>query len=84
MGNQLEKAKARLLSEPNDYTFAEAKKLLMSLGYREYNKGRTSVSRVMFVHDNGAKILLHKPHPGNEMKRYAVRQLAEHLRGVWE
>lgn len=78
MGSKLEKAKARLKSEPSDYTFSEAKSLLLSLGFCENNKGKTSGSRVMFV-KNGIKIMLHKPHPGNEMKNYAVQQLRDQL-----
>lgn len=78
MGSKLEKAKARLKSGPSDYTFSEAKSLLLSLGFCENNKGKTSGSRVMFV-KNGIKIMLHKPHPGNEMKNYAVQQLRDQL-----
>ncbi len=83
MGSQLEKAKERLKAEPNDYTFSEARSLLTNLGYTEFNKGKSSGSRVMFAKD-GVKILLHKPHPGNEMKRYAVRQLKEQLESMGE
>lgn len=80
---KLEKAKIRLKSEPTDYTFKEAKGLLISLGFEEFNKGKTSGSRVIFIRGND-KILLHKPHPGNEMKSYAVRQLKEHLEMIGE
>lgn len=83
MGSQLDKAKARLKAEPSDYTFNEARSLLRSLGYTEFNKGKSSGSRVMFVKD-GVKILLHKPHPGNEMKRYAVQQLKDQLESMGE
>ncbi len=83
MGSKLEKAKARLKSEPSDYTFSEAKSLLLSLGFCENNKGKTSGSRVMFV-KNGIKIMLHKPHPGNEMKNYAVQQLRDQLEWMGE
>ena len=83
MGGRLEKDKARLRSVPADYTFTEAKSLLISLGYAEYNKGKSSGSRVMFVRD-GIKILLHKPHPGNVMKQYAVRQLKDQLESTGE
>lgn len=83
LGSQLEKAKARLKVEPSDYTFDEARSLLKTLGYTEYNKGKSSGSRVMFA-KAGVKILLHKPHPGNEMKRYAVRQLKDQLESMGE
>ena len=81
MGSKLEKAKNRLKSEPSDYTFDEAEKLLNNLGYQEYNKGKTSGSRVIFIKGK-IKILMHKPHPGNEMRQYAVRQLKDQLKSV--
>lgn len=80
---KLEKAKLRLKSEPPDYTFKEAEGLLISLGFEEYNKGKSSGSRVMFVRNND-KILLHKPHPQKEMKMYAVRQLKDKLEELGE
>lgn len=83
MGNKQDKARDRLKSVPKDYTFTEARSLLASLGFTEYNKGKSSGSRVMFA-KNGVKILLHKPHPGNEMKQYAVRQLKEQLEKMGE
>ena len=71
----------RLLSRPSDYTFSEAKTLLFSLGYGLYNKGTTSGSRVMFYRESdGHKILLHKPHPSDIMKVYAVDDLIEKLK----
>ncbi len=74
------KAKARLKSRPKDYTYGEAKQLLERLGYQEYTKGKTSGSRVQFYRASDQdSILLHKPHPGDEMKHYAVKQLADHL-----
>jgi len=83
LGGKNEKDKARLRTVPADYTFNEARRLLISLGYVEYNKGKSSGSRVMFARD-GIKILLHKPHPGNVMKQYAVRQLKEQLESTGE
>ncbi len=43
-----EKAKARILSKPKDYTYTEAKAFLSQLEFEEYNKGKTSGSRVKF------------------------------------
>ena len=83
LGGKLEKAKARLRLDPSDYTFEEAKSLLTSLGFVEHNKGRTSGSRIQFVKGQ-QKILLHKPHPEKEMKRYAVRFLRENLESIGE
>lgn len=75
---KIEKAKSRLKSEPSNYTFKEAESLLISLGFEEYNKGKSSGSRVIFIR-NEDKILLHRPHPQKELKVYAVRQLKEKL-----
>nr|DAO82597.1 MAG TPA: hypothetical protein [Caudoviricetes sp.] len=81
LGKQLEKAIERLKSLPRDYTYTEAKSLLQQLGYEEYNKGKTSGSRVIFIKGTH-KIDLHKPHPGNEMKLYSVRDLKNNLEMV--
>lgn len=80
---KLEKAKLRLRNGPSDYTFKEAESLLISLGFVEYNKGKSSGSRVVFIR-NEDKILLHKPHPQKELKAYAVRQLIEKLEELGE
>lgn len=74
-----EKLIARLLSEPKDFTFAEATSLLEALDYAASNKGKTSGSRVMFRADGRADILLHRPHPANELKAYQVRNLIDIL-----
>lgn len=66
--SKLEKAKQRLKSIPKDYTYTEAKSLLLQLGFQESNKGKTSGSRVKFFRESDGEIfLLHKPHPANIM-----------------
>lgn len=69
----------RLKRIPADFTFDEAKRLLAQLGYSMSNKGMTSGSRVSFSSPGKVPVMLHKPHPGNEMKRYAVKQLLDYL-----
>lgn len=77
---RIDKMKNRLLSQPSDYTYSEAKTLLQQLGYQEYNKGKTSGSRVKFFNPGTKSIInLHKPHPGDVMKVYAVKQLLQKL-----
>ena len=79
--SQKEKLIARLKSIPADFTYSEAKALCSFLGYAEHNKGKTSGSRVLlFRKSDNSKILLHKPHPGDIMKKYAVRDLLAYLR----
>ena len=51
-------------------------KLLTNLDYRQANSGKTSGSRVRFIHDKFEPICLHKPHPKNILKRYQVKQIA--------
>ena len=69
----------RFKNLPKDFTFDEMEKLLTVFGYEKTNKGKTSGSRVMFKRDNGSPILLHKPHPGNILKDYALKQVYEIL-----
>ena len=74
-----EKLLAKLKSRPKDFTFQELATLLPGFGYRLSNQGRSSGSSVRFVHDEYAPISLHKPHPGNELKRYLIEYVIERL-----
>ena len=74
-----EKLIARFLTLPTDFTFDELERLLSTLGYEKSNKGKTSGSRVVFKDKEGSPIMLHKPHPGNIVKQYALRQVLEEL-----
>ena len=83
--SKYEKAKQRILLKPKDYTYTEAKYLLSQMGFEEYNKGRTSGSRVKLHRKSDNRvILLHKPHPGDIMKPGAVKQLVEYLIQIGE
>ena len=69
---------AKLLNKQSTFTWQELATLLKSLGYRQI-EGQGS--RVKF--DNGdpkALINLHTPHPGNELRAYARRQIIENLK----
>ena len=70
----------KILSNKKNVTYNEITNILTSFGFVEKNKGKTSGSRICFLHDDGTKILLHKPHPGNIMKKYAVDIVIEKLR----
>lgn len=72
---QREKLIQRLKSRPKDFTFSEAETLLGYLSYRRSNKGRTSGSRVAFISDEHAPIMLHKPHPRSVLLDYQIKQL---------
>lgn len=83
--SKFEKAKERILSKPRDYTYTEARYLLGKMGFVEFNKGKTSGSRVRFYRDCDKKvILLHKPHPEDVMDRGAVSGLLEYLKEIGE
>ena len=69
----------RFKSLPKDFTFDEMEKLLSLFGYEKSNKGKTSGSRVMFKKGINPPILLHKPHPGNIIKQYALKQVYDRL-----
>ena len=73
-----EKLLAKLLNPRGAFAWQELVSLLCGLGYKQLEGDG---SRVKF--DNGnplAMINLHKPHPGNEIKAYAKRQIIEHLK----
>lgn len=83
--SKFEKMKYRIRLLPKDYTYSEAKALLSQLGFTEYNKGKTSGSRVKFYRDSDKRIImLHKPHPGDVMKVGAVRDLVRFLESIGE
>lgn len=78
--SQLEKLKARFISKPTDFSWAELTKLLNGLGYEEISLGHSSGSRARFVHDHFEPITLHKPHPQPTLKSYQVKQILATLK----
>lgn len=74
-----DKLRDRFLTMPKDFTFDEVGKLLSGYGYVKDNKGKTSGSRVVFKQEDKRPIMLHKPHPGNIVKSYALRQVLDDL-----
>ena len=74
-----EKLIARLLACPKDFTFEEASALFSALGFIIDNKGKTSGARAKFIKGSLA-YLLHKPHPANSFKSYAVKQMIDFLK----
>jgi len=73
-----EKLIRRLKSKPKDLTFAELETLLLSLGFKLSNKGRTSGSKTIFIK---GKIIIevHKPHA---VKTLHVYQILDVLRAL--
>lgn len=72
-----EKLFKRLRSIPVDFTWDEMSTVLCGFGFRDMSDLPGS-SRT-YVHANGNKIKLHKPHPTNIMKRYVLRQVIAQL-----
>lgn len=82
--SKFEKEIKKLKSNPKDFTYNEAKKILNNLGFYEYNKGKTSGSRVAFVNMENVKLELHKPHPSNVLKPYQIKILINKLEEMGE
>ena len=78
MGSK-EKLIKRFKTIPKDFTWDELKSLLRGLGYSLNNKGRTSGSRVIYECEGRKPLLLHKPHPGNIMKEYILKEILKTL-----
>ena len=76
---KIDKLRKKFLSKPKDFSWSELKILLNGWGYSEYNAGKTSGSRVRFIHKNHKDIMLHKPHPSSVLKSYLIRQIIEQL-----
>lgn len=70
----------RFKSLPSDFTWDEMSRLLKALGYTPGNKGKTSGSRVIFKSERKKPIMLHKPHPGNIIKGYVMKQVYDYLK----
>jgi hypothetical protein len=76
-----DKLKRRFLTRPADFTYDEMSKLLKGFGYEETKTGKTAGSRVAFINNTSSHIIrLHKPHPGNIMKKYQMDLVEEALR----
>ena len=73
---QKEKLLERFRTRPKDFTIDELIRLLGYLNFVLNNKGKTSGSRLLFKNDQcSLKIMIHKPHPGNELRDYQIKQI---------
>ena len=74
-----------LCSLPRDFTINHLNKLMKSLGYIQYKRGKTTGSRIAFYHQEKKLILnLHKPHPSNELKIYQIKEVIKFLKKAGE
>jgi len=73
-----EKLLNRLISRPKDFTYNELIRLLRGSGYKEL---QGSGSRVVFRNEViKHTIKLHRPHPGNVLKRYQIDLIIQELK----
>ena len=71
----------KLISKSKTFTYDNLKSLLRNFGYDEIKIGKTSGSRVAFFNENDKHLIrLHKPNPGNELKRYQIEYIIEELK----
>jgi len=77
--SSIEKLRQELKSRPHTFNWNDIKRVIKDAGYVESKGGKTAGSRVRFTHTTAASIVLHKPHPGNEMKSYAIRLVVDML-----
>lgn len=79
--SQKDKLLKKFLNIPSDFTYNELKLLLTNFGYSEDTK--QSGSRVAFVNETNKDIIrIHKPHPGNIVKQYVIKQIIDKLKGA--
>ena len=75
----IEKLKQKLKSRPKIFDWNDSIRILEHEGYKEETGGKTSGLRIRFEADDGTSFVMHKPHPGSEMKAFAIRSLADFL-----
>ncbi|MEL0621750.1 type II toxin-antitoxin system HicA family toxin [Marinomonas arenicola] len=75
-----QRAKEKIFKVPTstNLTWKEASGYLESIGF---TKIEGDGSRIKYFHEfTKTLVIIHKPHPGNELKEYLVRQIREHLK----
>lgn len=70
----------RFKTFPKDFTWEELTRMIQTLGYTLRNKGKTSGSRVIFISEGRKPLMLHRPHPGNIVKGYVLKQVYNDLK----
>ena len=79
--SKFEKLLERFLKRPKDFTYDELVRLLSAFGYIGDSKGKTSGSRMIFYNERlQHPIMLHKPHPGNILKQYQIKDIMKELK----
>jgi len=74
--SQLDKLKASICAKPKDFIWDELVKLLAAYGFEALTKGKTAGSRRQFYNAATQVVIsLHKPHPGNILKEYQLKEI---------
>lgn len=68
---------ARLRAIPADFTWDELVVALKHVGFADISDKGGSYRT--FASDTGRKIFLHKPHPNNIVKKYALKEVVQTL-----
>jgi hypothetical protein len=76
--SKLQKAVARLLTKPADYTWDELRSLMVGFGYELRTSGGSG--RKFLDPSTKALFFLHEPHPSKILKAYQVRAVVQFLR----
>jgi len=79
--SKLQKLIDKFLNLQQVFTFKELEYLLGKFKYIEKKTGKTSGSRKAYINETTLHIIrIHKPHPGNEIKRYIRVYLINELK----
>lgn len=77
----IDKLIIKLKSSPNDLKYSDFKKIMEHFGYVEYNKGKTSGSRVIFYRkSDNDKIGGDRPHGNGSVSVGWIRRVVKHLK----
>jgi hypothetical protein len=78
--SRIDKLEQRLQAKPKDFTWDELVRILTHHGFDEIQTGKTAGSRRAFVNLSTEQIIrLHKPHPGNILKAYQIKDVLDML-----
>ena len=77
---QIQKLIEKLMRRPTTFPYKDFAKIMEHLGFVVEEKGKTSGSRVRFYRERDERVLLlHIPHPGNELKAGTIRNIVAFL-----
>lgn len=68
--------KVKVRNRLNTFTYEEVKQLLKYYGFEEMRSGKQGSSVIKFYNKaSDTRIYIHRPHPGNFVKRYILREI---------